>query len=39
MKNIYLMDNNEFKTIHTEKIKEIKNQTKEFVKEFEDKEK
>ena len=34
MKTIYSMDNNEFKKLYTDKIKEIKNNTKNFANEF-----
>ena len=39
MKNIYTMDNKEFKEIYVDKLKEIKENTKEFAKTFEEKEK
>ena len=39
MKNIYIMDNKEFKEIYVDKLNEIKKNTKEFAKRFEEKEK
>ena len=38
MRNIYIMDNKEFKEIYVDKLKEIKENTKEFAKIFEEKE-
>ena len=36
MKNIYIMDNKEFKEIYVDKLNEIKKNTKEFAKRFEE---